>query len=125
MFNFGNGVCSGAHRFSYIIHFGPIPDGYEVNHKCHNKPCVRPDHLELNDKNENGAYRSGPTVLSKSGIRNVFWWEHKQCWVGRIRYRGKGYSTGMKHTIDEAEAAVKALRLQVFGVADFDPTLYV
>ena len=43
----------GSHRASWIIHFGEIPDGFEICHKCDNPPCVRPDHLFLGSASDN------------------------------------------------------------------------
>lgn len=34
-----------AHRVSWTIHNGPIPEGRHICHRCDQPGCVRPDHL--------------------------------------------------------------------------------
>lgn len=48
-----NNRRTGAHRFAYEYHIGPIPDGLHLDHLCCVRNCVNPEHLEPVTPKEN------------------------------------------------------------------------
>lgn len=42
-----------AHRVSYEVFVGPVPDGLQLDHRCRVHPCVNPAHLEPVTPREN------------------------------------------------------------------------
>jgi hypothetical protein len=55
-----------AHRFSWELFHGPIPDGLRVIHQCDNCLCVNPSHLRL------GTQRENVHDAIRKGRRNAF-----------------------------------------------------
>ncbi len=62
-----NGTNVGAHRVSWMLYRGPIPEGMQVLHKneCHHRWCVNPDCLYLGTSTDNSA------DVVASGIRRI------------------------------------------------------
>lgn len=97
-----------AHRAAYAALVGPIPTGAQVDHKCHDRRCVRPDHLQAVDGSLNMQNRKGAARNSRSGIRGVF--RHGDRWRVQAKANGRIHSGGLFDSLEDAEAAAIALR---------------
>lgn len=82
-----NGRRQKAHRISWQIFRGPIPDGVKVLHKCDTKGCVRPDHLFLGSQRDNirdmfakgrqhdrSGEHSGRAKLTEYAVKQIRLW---------------------------------------------------
>lgn len=85
-----------AHRVSWVIHRGAIPDG--LCHKCDTPPCVNPDHLFLGDSKANmrdamnkGRCKGAPRKLTDEQVREV---RRRQLWTPDAAARELGVTPG-------------------------------
>lgn len=52
-FYIGDKVLMGAHKFSYELVNGKVPEPLVLDHLCRNRGCVNPAHLEVVTEREN------------------------------------------------------------------------
>ena len=59
-----------AHRFSWEIHNGEIPNGFLVLHKCDTPLCVNPEHLFLGTYQDNrlDAIKKGRQIIPRNEL---------------------------------------------------------
>lgn len=115
-----NKVSKVAHRIAYELAYGSIPEGMSIDHICHVKHCVRPEHLRVVTPKQNSENFGGLDVSNTSGYRGVDW--HKQLgkWRVRVGHNGHYYSGGQYSDIEEANAAAIALRKKLHTHNDLD-----
>lgn len=107
-----------AHRYVLML-AGIDVTGRDVDHTCHTRACVRPDHLRLVTRKQNLENFQGARRDSKSGIRGVFWDTTLQKWTGSVNHFGKAYRKSFQ-TCEEASDWVLAKRLELHTHNDAD-----
>ncbi len=103
-----------AHRASWLIFRGEIPNGLCILHKCDNPPCVNPDHLFVGDRKDNAR------DMASKGRQ----WVQKNP-IGRpvcpIELKPRGEKHGMSKMTDEI---VRSIRIRA-GKGETGKTLSI
>lgn len=88
------GKARSAHRVSYQVFVGPIPDGLCILHSCHTPACIEPKHLRVGTQGDNmvdralaGRYANGERHC-RSKLKNSEVLEIKRLYsLGGVSYR--------------------------------------
>lgn len=100
-----------AHRLSYELHYGPIPVGYFVCHRCDNPPCVRPDHLFLGTPAENShdMWRKGRHPHGRTHY-NVRLTADQVCEIRHADVDGQGFYTRLAKQYGVSSCTIHDIR---------------
>ena len=114
----------GAHRISYAIHKGEIPENLMILHSCYNPSCVNPDHLRCGTAKEN----SGDEIdrnntrhykcANPSKYIGVRWDNSRKGWISSVNIDGKNIDIG-RH-VNEVDAARNHDRIKYmkYGISE-------
>jgi hypothetical protein len=105
-----------AHRLAYEFAVGPIAEGMDIDHRCHVRDCVKPDHLRQATRKQNIENHNGDNPYR--GARR----HSKGRWEADVTHNGKTIYLGLFDTREQAAEAARVRRLELHTHNDMDRT---
>ena len=66
-----------AHKLAYTVFVGPVPDGLQLRHQCHNNSCCNPAHLlvgtaqDNRDDDKRDGHQHGTAKLTAAQVAEI------------------------------------------------------
>lgn len=101
-----------AHRIIWELHYGPIPDGMQIDHKDTNKLNNKLDNLRLATRANNQmnqVLRSDNT----SGVKGIHWVKRTQVWNAEIWLNRKKVWRCQRKNIEELKVLLEEKRKEL------------
>ncbi len=112
-----------AHRYSYESSVGVnIPDGMQLDHRCHTPACVNPGHLRIATSKQNNENYGPESTRARSGVRGVDWHKPSGMWRARVQHNGKCVYSQLFSNLEDARAAAIENRKRFHTFNDADRT---
>lgn len=77
------GAQSSPHRVAFILTYGEIPNGYEIDHACNNRACCNPKHLQLVTRAENMQLAKTRRTTCRAGHL----WNEANTYTAVVKYK--------------------------------------
>jgi len=96
-----------VHHVVWKIHYGDIPDGYEIDHIDRNRQNNKIKNLRIVTSSENN-HNIGLSKANASGHRGIRFESDRGKWLSRIKHNGRMLNLGRYFRLSDAISARKA-----------------